>query len=57
MTIVAEIFDKLQTSFAFSVLFKIGDERIAEWEWSAPKDFGGKFMRRVRFPFKFKYLN
>ncbi len=56
MTIVANIFDKLQTSYAFKVEFKIGDELLSSWEWPA-KNFGGKYMRRIRFPYKFKYLN
>jgi hypothetical protein len=56
MTIVAEIFDKFMTSHIFLVTFKIGEEKLGVWEWSA-KNFRGKFMRRIRFPFKFKYLN
>ncbi len=56
MTIVANIYDKLQTSYAFQSNFKIGDELLSSWEWPA-KNYGGKFMRRIRFPYKFKYLN
>jgi hypothetical protein len=56
MTIVAEVYDSLQTSCAFYVEFKVGEEVVGEWEWPASK-YGGKFMRRVRFPFKLRYLN
>ena len=56
MTIVAELHDTLQTSRAFFVEFKIGDEVVGEWEWPS-NNFGGKFMRRIRFPFKLRYLN
>lgn len=56
MTVVANIYDKLQTSYAFQVDFRIGDELLSSWEWPA-KNYGGKFMRRIRFPYKFKYLN
>ena len=56
MTIVAELHDILQTSRAFFVEFKIGDEVVGEWEWPS-NNFGGKFMRRIRFPFKLRHLN
>ena len=56
MTIVAEVYDSLQTSSAFYVEFKVGEEVVGEWDWPA-SSFGGKFMRRLRFPFKFRYLN
>jgi hypothetical protein len=56
MTIVAELYDSLQASCSFNVEFKVGEEVVGEWEWPA-RNYGGKFMRRVRFPFKLRYLN
>ena len=53
---MAELYDSLQASCAFYVEFKVGEEVVGEWEWPA-KNYGGKFMRRVRFPFKLRYLN
>ena len=56
MSISAELYDKFQICYAFQVDFKIGDTLIGSWEWPA-KRYSGSFLKRVRFPFKFKYLN
>lgn len=52
----ASLYDRFQTSYAFLVEVKIGEEAIAEWQWQS-HTYAGKFVKRVRFPLKVQYLS
>jgi hypothetical protein len=56
MLISAELYDRLQASYAFRVYVKIGTDILLSWEQKI-RNYGVKFTRKLRLPLRFKYLN
>ena len=55
LNLVGNLLDKYKKSSSFLFELKIADETIAKW--TEVKSSNGKFMKKIRFPFKFKYIS
>ena len=58
MKIVGTINDKFKKCAGYNFKIKVGkDDIVAEWSEGKSAGSNGKIMKKIRFPFKFKYLN